>query len=84
MLALGDQMTPPATLTPEQIERIELLAADGMPKPWIAEDVGATRYQLTYLKLDPDHVKAWQSVWSGIRHKRHLLELHNQFAPKHS
>ena len=53
-----------------------------MPKPWIADDLGISKNQLLYLKVDPEHIKAWQSAWAGIRHHRNLLELHRQFAPK--
>lgn len=71
-------------LTDVQLRRIAQLASEGMPKTWIAEDIGVRATQLKDIHLSKDDIRAWQSVWAGIRHHKNLADLHRQFAPKNS
>jgi hypothetical protein len=69
-------------VTAEQQARIDLLAREGLPSTWIAEDVGLKPSTVRdHRPVDaPFDVVAWHSTWQFIR--RHLLEWHQQFAPK--
>lgn len=77
---------PKQKYTPAELERIRILALEGMPASWIAEDLGRTTRAMSSHLLHhvprPDDLKQWHYVWPSIRRNAELLDLHNQFAPK--
>lgn len=74
---------PAKLLTDEELERARLLATEGMPILWIAEDLA--RSPMTIAKKIPGREQAiseWREVWQYIRRREHLHALHDQFHPR--
>lgn len=71
-----------ARVTKEQQARIDVLAREGLPATWIAEDVGVHPATVRdHRPADaPFDMIAWLPVWQHIR--RYHLDLHQEFAPK--
>ena len=71
------------TPTPEEIERAHMLAAEGMPLSWIAEDLRRGRDCLAKrVPLDKENVAEWRRVWQEIRRSEVLFSLHHEFYPR--
>jgi len=69
-------------LTDEERERMRILVAEGMPAPWIAEDLGRSRSTVTNnFPFGREASLEWLRAWSDIRRSPILLELHKEFAP---
>lgn len=66
------------------VDRARILAAEGMPWNWIAEDVGVTVYRLRALvgHQSQDAVVAWRSTWVQLTRHDELMRLHREFAPR--
>lgn len=64
-------------------KRLRILAAEGMPASWIAEDigyyVGTVRKRLADLNLPDDE---WLKIQLSIRKTARLAPLHEEFRPK--
>lgn len=78
------ELIPPAEparrVTPEIRRRILVLGAEGMPCPWIAEDVQLSEDTVKrVLGPRPEAALEWRRAWSGIRHKDELYSLHCTF-----
>ena len=77
---------PPLDRNLANRERVRLLAAEGMPANWIAEDVGISASRTReHAKKAPGHaesVREWARVWQSIRRSDELTALHRQFAPR--
>lgn len=74
---------PAHLITPEELERAKLLASEGMPLTWIAEDLN--RHASTIAKKLDGREKAvseWREVWQYIRRRERLFELHHEFHPR--
>jgi hypothetical protein len=72
-----------AVLTDAQRERAAVLRAEGMPMPWIAEDLGVLPGSLRSLTL-PGSAEAhhsWLQQWARIRRQPELRALHDEFTP---
>lgn len=76
---------PRPKLTPELIARIEELVAEGVPKRWIADDIGMSYYIVrAYLINRADaqvNERQFNQVWTAIRPNPTLLKWHAMFAP---
>lgn len=70
-------------MTAEQITRAQVLRDEGMPLPWIAEDLGLKISTVRRNTVEvPGARAAWREAWSQILRDKDLLELHWEFAPK--
>jgi hypothetical protein len=70
--------------SPEQAERIRVLAAEGMPYTWIGEDVDLDRDVVARVAKGcrPDDAPTqWRQVWGWVKHDHNRLALHDDFAP---
>lgn len=70
-------------------KRVLVLAREGMPATWIAEEFGqsASWVRLITTKHIPVEErrkasKEWSNAWTHIRPKEHMLALHREFAPR--
>ncbi|MEO8261647.1 MAG: hypothetical protein ABI566_03670 [Pseudolysinimonas sp.] len=75
-------MTRRIVVTIDQIERAGMLRAEGMPAPWIAEDLGLPPATIRRIApADPEGQREWLRSWGRIRAVPALLALHNEFSP---
>lgn len=75
-------------LSKEKLDRMLVLAREGMPTNWIAEDVGLSADTVRkHVCKNPDYrreIRGWSSVWPKIRKSSKLMGLHREFAPRPS
>ena len=72
-------------MTEETKNRIRVLALEGVPGSWIAEDVGVDRWTVRRLIRKEGWAKApeqWPEVWAQIRPQPKLRHLHSLFTPR--
>jgi len=73
-------------MTIDELARMHLLLAEGMPANWVAEDLGRHYDNIKdYAAGRGDHAHAvseWKQVWSGIKNRPELASLHEQFMPR--
>jgi DNA-binding CsgD family transcriptional regulator len=67
-------------LSQAELDRANLLADEGMPATWIAEDLGRNSETLRR-KLRRGVDAEWLTAWASIRHDEDLRRLHYEFAP---
>lgn len=66
----------------QRAARAAELRAEGMPGPWIAEDIDCTPSVLRRLApASPEAQREWLSAWAGIRRDPALYRLHRLFTP---
>ena len=67
------------------VERIKILTAEGLPTPWVAEDIGRTYMHVARVAASvperAENVREWQIAWAQIKNHPELVELHRQFCP---
>lgn len=68
-------------ITEREMARAKILADEGMPVSWIAEDLGRNVKNLRK-RIKPGRSKEWSSAWHSIRQSSRQLELHREFAPR--
>jgi hypothetical protein len=69
-------------VTPEQRARALTLRAEGMPGPWIAEDLDVSAAVIRRIAPGrPEDHRTWLQVWSAIRRNASMRALHDQFSP---
>lgn len=71
----------------QELQRVYVLAEEGMPMTFIAEDIGRNSVHLrdrfdVSAHRPKDAVIEWKRTWSAIRSNPVLLELHREFHPK--
>lgn len=70
-------------LKPHEIERARMLAEEGMPMSWIAEDLNRDRNSLTrQVSPSEENIAEWRRVWQEIRRNETLFALHHDFYPR--
>lgn len=71
------------TLTDTERDRAAVLAEEGMPATWIADDldVGTAAVRNAGIHLTVADQTAWRSEWGRIRRNPTLYALHTEFAP---
>ncbi len=74
-----------APTTEEEQARVRLLAAEGVPSTWVAEDVhrspSTVRKWMSVVPGSRERLAEWRSVWPGILKNPTMLALHREFAP---
>lgn len=74
---------PAGRVIGDEMERVRILAAEGMLPTWIGEDVGRSPSRISkVLGPMPERNAEWRSVWQQIRRNPELLKLHNELRPK--
>lgn len=70
-------------LTTVEQDRIAVLAQEGVPTTWIAEDLGISRDAVDRHRdqLGIPRAYDYKAVYLAIRWDEHLLNLHREFAP---
>lgn len=71
----------PRRYTRQELARARLLADEGLPITWVAEDIERGAVELRK-KLRRGHAPGWLEVWPKIRRNPTLLALHREFAPQ--
>lgn len=84
---LAEQVyTPQRRFSPDEIDRIAALTAEGMPATWIAEDLGRSPHQVRKLATKMPGAKEraveWRRAWPKISKNPTLLGFHEKFAPR--
>jgi hypothetical protein len=78
--------SPRLSFTEAQVARMQLLADEGMPASWIAEDFDVEG-DVIRRRLEggagrrAGDVSEWKKAWARIRHRPELRRLHDEFAP---
>ena len=74
------------TVTQAQVDRILVLARDGLPTGWIAEDakVALNTVNSVRTKAGIEGPGPKERVWPQVRWKPELAALHREFAPSDS
>lgn len=76
-------MVSPAKMPPEVVARAQVLRDEGMPLPWISEEVGySTAAVRRYTTAPADAEREWKTAWSQIVRSEVLTKLHQELAPR--
>lgn len=76
-------MATAVKMPPDAVARAQVLRDEGMPLPWISEDVGySTAAVARYTTAPADSEREWKTAWSQIVRSDILIKLHRELAPR--